>query len=155
MKYQSFDKIENDQVLYRLIRKRMLGNFIQQCDATTCSVIPVSYATQVLSYAHVNSRGNVWHKCYESGFARAAFRPRSSRHTRHLASGDCVVLVMTPTDSSRLLKDIKGDNVLVSTTERNGLKEFVVKLIDFGCAKKPGVDDDGVALEMFTCLLYS
>ena len=61
---------------------------------------------------------------------------------------------MTSTDSSRLLKDIKGDNVLVSTTERNGLKEFVVKLIDFGCAKKPGVDDDGVALEMFTCLLY-
>ena len=61
---------------------------------------------------------------------------------------------MTPTDSSRLLKDIKGDNVLVSTTERNGLKECVVKLIDFGCAKKPGVDDDGVALEMAYSLVF-
>ena len=27
----------------------MLENFIQKCDARTCSVIPVSYATQVLS----------------------------------------------------------------------------------------------------------
>ncbi len=54
-----------------------------------------------------------------------------------------------------MLKDIKSDNVLVSTTERNGLEEFVVKLIDFGCAKKPGVDDDGVALEMFTCFSSS
>ena len=54
-----------------------------------------------------------------------------------------------------MLKDIKGDNVLVSTTERNGLKEFVVKLIDFGCAKKPGVDDDGVALGMFAFILFS
>jgi serine/threonine protein kinase len=61
---------------------------------------------------------------------------------------------MTSTDSSRLLKDIKGDNVLVSTTERNGLTEFVVKLIDFGCAKKPGVDDDGVAREMTYSLVF-
>jgi serine/threonine protein kinase len=75
-----------------------------------------------------------------------------------------VVLVITPTDSLRSLKDIKGDNVLVTTTERNGLKEFVVKLIDFGCAKKPeekntgakkpGVDDDGVALEMSYSLVF-
>lgn len=29
----------------------MLENFIQQCNATTCSVIPVSFATQVSSSA--------------------------------------------------------------------------------------------------------
>jgi hypothetical protein len=54
---------------------------------------------------------------------------------------------------SCFVQDIKSDNVLLTTTMRNGFEEVVVKLIDFGCAKKqlidfgcakkPGMHDDG------------
>jgi serine/threonine protein kinase len=139
----------------------MLENFIQKRESSTCNVIAVEFAAQVTQIplsklstdafkddSVTNRFVQVFHGLLASlvhldsrGILHRVTLPRALLRI-HL---QCEHL-------SRAPQDIKGDNVLVTTAERDGSKEVVVKLIDFGCAKKPGVDDDGVVFDFIRAL---